>query len=1388
MKYFAIKILALQPSADQKYIVKNKAVAKFEKKELEPEIEPKHAHYGDALIPGEPFMYQILQFIASKGDDGCTSNEVTAHFGIDQLLFRLAVKTLMSDGRIESTNTVSKKTNQFVYRLKKRSADDSARMESNEHFSHATHLSTNMERLQAIFEVFQKQKVLSRPEIRKFLRNEKFDSSFAQIDGKTLNRLLNTLCKEKKIIHLGLKGSVPSDKELDMYYVADCSTEELQKRISIIKSRLEKPQSHEAIEGLSHVYLHAYSSLNFPNPIPETFEGFGDYTSPGAFYGPKMVFVQQFHLMLSILIYRWPVSPIIPAHHLNLKDWWEYILKLDPILPNENGEYEVISFLNHFPIYFLKYFNKNWLYESFMEVMDDEVYSKRCIGQLPRDLLVNLSGSICHFCNSIAKFIELLEVMDLVEIKQKFDFSKKSLTGFKFQLRKSALLLNTAYAPINKEFFKGYNIRRIHDPKRVLVFKVSEFHGFVNFWSKAQEICLSGTFHEAVAFCRNIKEPARSFLQVLKEHNIPLDEPEQFYNSAGTAERLDTVYSELGPAGFMIKLMTNKRDHWCASIKTSRKPFRADIAVASVTRILDNSSASSLPSEKKDSDSDDYVVFKPKEKRKKGLLSKKVSSKTVSKKKVKKEPSSQPPKKLPKEQPSSLSVPKGVPTGTRKRTLSVGDHSVAKRIRKKYRDELDVKINSMKTHERVKYTEKEDNIIIIWSVCMKIFGVTNSPQQTRNLLHNCCPKEAADKTEESSKKRRALLLERPEVLSRMVDLQAKGTAFRDIIRPKIDKAIDLFYRHGEWATDLFIVRSILPASFGDFIDKHEIKEFGAEPVNHLTVFLTEGYRNRRVLNFKECNVASVWNNPQFTDHHKHIFRILMLAVGTESPIHNDAAFKVIKSFEDEKLTGVTDYMYKHQILRRQKRKVSTDGKVTEAQRVAINMETTQCLYSPFPDEIISNPLDDSSENPLEVHYSELTPKILHNISEAYFDGHCKIIISGAINPFIENKKLESVFSNADSEDTAFTEIHTKRNTFFSGLSTIEEGRSLGFQLSEKHISGRLNYKVHSPNDDDKVEGYEELLGIKESSWPLPMKIFVSSSPPGGVFNWRSVDFENGTISDYSVTNNEGSFCPTELNSFELNKACLNNMSSFVNDDEKILSFVSVCCEKGLTDLTTPGKELLQKIFKSKQAGIAEKDVINDIMFKHKLSFEQISSLINLSISLEMVMRVGFIEPILVGKQHSASWLICMPCGSLNDSQAAEKEGEESKVSDQKLESDFMKYFPLAAKPWRSINSDINVTLLRDLTKSVVLFIYAYPGTSKKLIDKRYHAYMSPVDSQELLESLLFSEIIKRCWDKPPAPGLFTATAPTVTISRQITSASCFSVTDNGLKNFAAFLK
>ena len=1363
-----------------------------EKKEIESESEPEHAFYGDSMIPGEPIDCQILHFIASSGDEGCTSNDVVAHFGIDHLLFRTVARVIMGDERVERSSRVSKKTNQYVYKIKNapkdNSVQDSLKEESEHEFSDdVSHLSTNMERLKAIHRVFQKQKVLTRPEIRKFLRIEPVDPTFAQIDGKTLNRLLKTLCDKGKILHLVLKGSGVNDKVLDMYYLVGCSKEELDKKVDIIKTRLERPQSHEAMEGISHVYLHAHGSKHFPDPIPESFVGFGDYVSPGVYHGPKMIFAQQFHLMLSVLVYRWPIVEVLPRQHLNLKDWWEYVLKLDPLVPNENGEFEVADFINCFPIYFLQYFNKKMTYDSFFELMEHKIYSRRCIGQLSKQLLVDLSGNISHVCNSFAKTIEFLETMDLVEIKQKFDYTKKSLSGFKFCLRKTTLLLNTAYAPINKDAFKGYNIRRIHLPRRILAFNVSDDCGFFEFWDKAENICLSGTFHESAAFCQNISDPVKSLLQVFKDHGIPLDQTEQFYNSPGTVERLNAVYSELGPGGFLIKLRTNKQDHWCSSIKTSRKTFRPELAITNTLRTQDNLNVSNHSTERVDSDSDDYVIYKPRGKGHTRSLSKKIRKKEP-KREAKVEPKVQSMEKESKaksKQPS-LSNSKFIPTSVRKRKLSVRDHSVAKRIRKKYRDDIDLKINSIKTSERVKFTEMEDDVIITWSVCLKLFAQPHCPYESRNLLHNCCPKDAADKTEESTKKRRALLLDRPEVMSRVVDLQAKGTAFKEMTEPRIDKAMELFKRREEWATDLFVVRSILPASFADFIDRHEVKDFSAVAVNHLTVFLTEGYRNKRVLNFKECNVASIWENTEFSDYHKQIYNILLLAVGTQTPMHNEAAFKVIKSVNEVEMSKVSDYMYKHQILRRQKRRVTSDGNIAEAQRVAVNTEAVQCLYSPFPDDLLSNP-HDNHENPLEIHYSELNSKVVHNISQAHFKGNSKVIISGAIDPFIENKKFDVVLHNVDAEVAAFAEMHTKRNTFFSGLSTVEEGKTLGFQLSEKHITGRFNYKVHSPNEEDKVEGYEELLGMKESSWPLPLKIFIASTESSkSEFSWKSVDLENGKLSSSNDSREVTHYSPTELNSYELNKACIQNMS-LPQNTEKGEQFAYFCQKNDLLELTIPGQYLLDQVFQSKQTGIIEKDLILKLISTHKSSVEQVAEILNICTNLELVMRVGFVESIIVSKHYGASWLISVQCGSSSESKLPKKETEDNETSHTKMESDFSKYFPLTAKPWRSVNSDINVPLLRDLTRSIVLFIYAYPGISKELIDRRYHTYLSPMNSKELLESLLYSEVIKRCWDKPPPPGLFSSTAPQIMMKQEITLSSCFTVTADGLDNFVGFV-
>jgi hypothetical protein len=165
----------------------------------------------------------------------------------------------------------------------------------------------------------------------------------------------------------------------------------------------------------------------------------------------------------------------MPQHLIDIRDWWEYVLTVNPLQAQKDNTYEVFDIVNYLPIYFVvQFFNKGLVYDGFQDVMNDVKYKRCCVGQLPSNLAVTISNHILVIISGLAKSIEVLHYMGLVEIKCPFDYTKKRFSGFKFTPRVTALLLNTKDAPIHIHKLKGYNIRRIDNVDRIQVFDVHQ--------------------------------------------------------------------------------------------------------------------------------------------------------------------------------------------------------------------------------------------------------------------------------------------------------------------------------------------------------------------------------------------------------------------------------------------------------------------------------------------------------------------------------------------------------------------------------------------------------------------------------------------------------------------------------------------------------------------------------------------------------------------------------------------------------------------------------------------------------------------------------------------------------------------------------------------------
>ena len=1350
---------------------------KIEKVTTEAEDVPVKS-YTVGLVRGEPLEQQVIRQIALAGDAGASSLQICSELGIHTLIFRYSVKGLLAEGLIRTGMKTVAKTSMLCYFLadpKKVLSNMAGRRGADQPemgMSKLTHLPSNIERMEVIYRVFQKHKLVSRPELRKLIRVDSGDDKFANIDSKTLTRLFTSFLKEGKLRKLIVKGSGDSlnGKSVEVYHLPSCSPEEIQAKVGLLTKSINRGVVTSEV-GSYHMFLSQFYK-RLKDPLPDSIISEESFTTQGVYHGTKTEFIQKFHLVLSVLIRRWPLSPAIhPDIMLELRDWWEYVLTIDPPKLQEDGTYEAIELVNLLPANFLvDYLTiRGTEFHNFKSFMESNDKHKFCVGQLPEKLIISVGHNIIHVLNGLGKVIELCGHVDLLKSGDKFDFSRKMILNFKFKLNDRLLLLDTKDSPIHRKVCRGYNIRRIDKRKKILVFDCTDVAGYMKYWCDAKDICLTGQINDTLSFSKNITYPARSLMQVLEVNGIATDQEESFYSSQGTLERLDCVYSELGPAGFQIRLFMNKRDNWLLKASFKQRGFMPETCLNNITRPQNNSSQNTKLTDE-ESDSDDYATEKVKQKRERMVPVKRF------KRQISKDSSGSTEGKLNiKIKRAPMSIPR--PSRKRKRPTTISDLTKRNKTtkKKKYHDEIDVNIISERIFERVKFAEEEDYFILKWSACLQTCGEPHNPTDTRNLMHASCPDLSADKTVESIKKRKSLLLDRPESMSRIIDMQVKAMAFRNIATPKIRTARELFDRQDEWLGDHFVIRNILPTSKTDLMATFTVECPSNESLHHLTVFLTEGYRNKTVRSFKTSRVNSIWSNPAITDTQRHIYRLLMLTVSNRDAAHNETSHRMLKALPSNRCSEMSEYMYKHQVIRKLKRQYGARGELLERQKVGVAAEAKQCLYSPFPDELLNSSDPELMESLFEIHYSELSPNLLITIFQGFWREEKKVIISGAIDPFIDCKKTDVKFQDAESEDAMFTKIHTKKNTFFSGISSLEEGSSLGFHLSEKHIAGRPSSKISNHSEEEKPDGYEDLLGFKDSSWPIPLKLFFSPNKPSQNIRWDHLNLDSGTLDQISKTDDKQISSVTSLSPYSLTVAC-NKALAGAKDDGSVLKMFSHFCElnKGTSyNLVDPGKKFLMLVLDSRDTGIVKSSLWNTLL--PSASSDELSEILQICLNLELVLEVGYGETILIAKDHAVDWMLTLqPSAAIGDEHAT------------KEEDDLEAYFPVTAKSWRKVNTDLDLPLIKDLTKSLVLFIYAFPGVCKQLIDKRYHAFLSPVESKQVLETLLISDILKRDMDTPAPASVFSPSFPQIRLDKEITCKSCFSVTEEGLSNFHNF--
>ena len=122
-----------------------------------------------------------------------------------------------------------------------------------------------------------------------------------------------------------------------------------------------------------------------------------------------------------------------------------------------------------------------------------------------------------------------------------------------------------------------------------------------------------------------------------------------------------------------------------------------------------------------------------------------------------------------------------------------------------------------------------------------------------------------------------------------------------------------------------------------------------------------------------------------------------------------------------------------------------------------------------------------------------------------------------------------------------------------------------------------------------------------------------------------------------------------------------------------------------------------------------------------------------------------------------------------------------------MEDQFEKMFPMTIRPWRLINGDFNIELVKKLVNSIMLLIYSYPGISKKTIDNNYHTFLNRNAVTEILNCMIAGEVLEQCFDRPSAPTLFSDTTPQIRFSSELNDRSCFRVTHDAFFNVKQFI-
>eukprot|EP00116_Pleurobrachia_bachei_P000603 sb/3460865/ len=1392
------------------FFVRDGVFPKITKKEPDEEVEdlgtPPIEDFFAHHIPFEPTCVQFLHFAAAKAPPGGFSkSSANTYFGLEDLITRVILRMMMPNQITTGGYSDKNKTLEQLYVLV---SDGYGDVQEEKVDSKQKHLVITSRRKEAISDIITSKGAATRSEIRQILREQGETRELSQIDGKTLNRIFGSLVKDGIVKMINVKVS---GKELAIYHSPDASKEIIDMKLEVIRETVSRSKcgANYVIEGL--VTMFVSNLLKFPDPIPESLFSEDSFTSDLVYKNPRARFLQEIHFVVSVIIRRWPVDEeCLPEFLLVYLNWWQYMVEKAPPVPIQaNGMYEVYDVMQFMPLKLVFHYNyRHTTFEKMRTLLGDPAYAHRfCFGQLPRDYIKDLHDRQLHLLNSTAKsFDYALNLPGIIEVPGfGFDINGKMVTNLKFRMRDRILVLDTSNAPVRKDVNRGYNIRKIRKPQVILSLPNLTYQDFIGYWNKVEEICRSLSFSELASFKAQISDPLRGLGEVLFQHDIKMEQPPEYYNNKGMKERLGEIYSELGPAGFNLRFFFHRVDSWEIGRKNpnkfGHKPLQA--ALSMNRNVNTNCPYSRRRSKDAPMSSDEQytTLCRKRNFRKKSAVEKpkpsketKAKAKPVTEEKTevgeaaaankddvtkqdaavnsdaeKDKPVKRKRKRPSKAKPKPLPVPTVMLSGSegsdwemegelpKKEKIKIA----AKRQPKKRQSFGAIKLpptkkskqeeDSYSTKSRAKFSEEEDEILILWMTCCTIFDKPIEGPVMRNLLHKHIPHLATDKTVHSVMGHHHRVLNKAHVTNRIVDLKSNARAFMDRC-PELCKTMeDLFDQRAEWATSYLQVRTVLPQKVSEFKANNQVVNLALDGRTHITLFCDPKNRAKRP-QFLDIPVKDIWSDPTVSERQKQIYSKIILSLLTDTTDHNEASFKMLTSYDQNELSHVYDYMKKNRMLRRNKAAAPLSAKSGKQKPFGFTYETQCSFFEPYNHDLLRvGDLARPPEDPVdEIYYSTLTPRAVYDFFENLLSGCSKVIVSGSISPFIENKSFVEAFQNEETEDELYTSLHTKRNTFFSGIATLEEGRGYGFQLSEKHIGGRMNYKVYQPPESERmVDGYEELLGLKQSQWPVPLKIFSTRDTTNSSSFWSRVDLETGVLGKRKQDNEiKGGVC--ELKRLDVSEACEANIVKGEPKENIVKLFEQACKNLGKFHLVAPGKRLLETIFASTTKGRTLEELMMVGSPDRNITLEALQ----LCLDIEIVLKAGVTSIKYVSKKYGKHYLITMADDSVSmrggcrrgRSQSISEKDESTastssaktadNPSDRVMESDFKKFFPLATKPWRSANSDISMSGLGSFLRSIILSIFHYPGITKALIDNRYHASLSPAQSTELLESLM----------------------------------------------------